>query len=269
MDRETFTRLVRSSARLDFTAETLFCPDLGAPVAELPLDLVLRVAGGACMYFSPSARAFVSVDATLHERLLTLAEGALTEGDRHPRPDTALGRYVTTLRVRVDDLVRVMPGVPFAEGMARLRSADLLVLAAWSDPDARLYVQGKLFDYLAAGRPVVAETAHEDVTRILADTRAGFVVAPGDVRAMTDLVRRALAPGGLPAAVAVPKNASLTAQQSLELKPRAAIAGCVLGIDPSLRGTGLAGRRLPLARSKHSRVLFSPTTGPTFPIWAT
>lgn len=44
----------------------------------------------------------------------------------------------------VDDLVRVLPTVPFAEGMARMRSADLLVLAAWRDPDARLYVQGKL-----------------------------------------------------------------------------------------------------------------------------
>lgn len=44
----------------------------------------------------------------------------------------------------------------------------------------------------------------------------------------------------MPAAVSVPKNASLTAQQSLALKPRAAFSGLVLGIDPSLRGTGLA-----------------------------
>ena len=106
MDRETFTRLVRSSTRLDFTCETLFCPDVGTPVAERPLDLVLRVAGGACTYYSPSGRAFVPVDVTLHERLLTLAEGALAEGDRHPFPDTAIGRHVTTLRLRVDDLVR-------------------------------------------------------------------------------------------------------------------------------------------------------------------
>ncbi len=132
MDRETFTRLVRSSARLDFTAETLFCPDLGAPVAELPLDLVLRVAGGACMYFSPSARAFVSVDATLHERLLTLAEGALTEGDRHPRPDTALGRYVTTLRVRVDDLVRAPREVSC--GLNHYAFAGQLDAPRWVDP---------------------------------------------------------------------------------------------------------------------------------------
>jgi glycosyltransferase involved in cell wall biosynthesis len=93
----------------------------------------------------------------------------------------------------VADLVKVMPTVPYAEGMARMRSADLLVLAAWRDPDARLYVQGKLFDYLAAGRPVVAETAHHDVTRILHETRAGAVVAPGDVDAMCASLRAALA----------------------------------------------------------------------------
>lgn len=110
----------------------------------------------------------------------------------------------------VDDLVRVLPTVPFAEGMARMRSADLLVLAAWRDPDARLYVQGKLFDYLAAGRPIVAETSHEDVTRILDETRAGVVVAPGEVSAMTDALRRSLAPGGVP----VDASAELRARYS-------------------------------------------------------
>jgi len=44
----------------------------------------------------------------------------------------------------------------------------------------------------------------------------------------------------LPAAVALPGNAAGPGQQSLVLKPRAAFAGLVLGIDPSLRGTGLA-----------------------------
>ncbi|MBI5770249.1 MAG: crossover junction endodeoxyribonuclease RuvC [Verrucomicrobia bacterium] len=44
----------------------------------------------------------------------------------------------------------------------------------------------------------------------------------------------------LPVAAALPKNAAATVQDSLTLKPRAAFAGVVLGIDPSLRGTGLA-----------------------------
>jgi len=44
----------------------------------------------------------------------------------------------------------------------------------------------------------------------------------------------------MPAAVALPKNAAAPGQPSLALKPRAPFAGLVLGIDPSLRGTGLA-----------------------------
>jgi crossover junction endodeoxyribonuclease RuvC len=64
----------------------------------------------------------------------------------------------------------------------------------------------------------------------------------------------------LPAAEAAAKNAALSAQQLLALKPRAAFAGRVLGIDPSLRGTGLAliefvpGRQPVLLRCQTVRV---------------
>lgn len=44
----------------------------------------------------------------------------------------------------------------------------------------------------------------------------------------------------LPAAVALPGNAAATVELSREVRPRAAFVGTVLGIDPSLRGTGLA-----------------------------
>ncbi len=44
----------------------------------------------------------------------------------------------------------------------------------------------------------------------------------------------------LPAAIASPSNAAVSAHESLAVKPRAPFAGRVLGIDPSLRGTGLA-----------------------------
>ncbi|PTX90821.1 crossover junction endodeoxyribonuclease RuvC [Opitutus sp. ER46] len=40
--------------------------------------------------------------------------------------------------------------------------------------------------------------------------------------------------------VAVPRNAAATLQGSLTVQPRTPFAGLVLGIDPSLRGTGLA-----------------------------
>ena len=49
-----------------------------------------------------------------------------------------------------------------------------------------------------------------------------------------------LAGRAMPSALPVPANAALTAQLSVEIKPRAPFSGRVLGIDPSLRGTGLA-----------------------------
>ncbi len=44
----------------------------------------------------------------------------------------------------------------------------------------------------------------------------------------------------MPAALAVPRNGSTGAQQILAVRPRTPFVGLVLGIDPSLRGTGLA-----------------------------
>jgi crossover junction endodeoxyribonuclease RuvC len=44
----------------------------------------------------------------------------------------------------------------------------------------------------------------------------------------------------MPPALAVPKNGALAGQLTLVVRPRVAFAGLVLGIDPSLRGTGLA-----------------------------
>ncbi len=44
----------------------------------------------------------------------------------------------------------------------------------------------------------------------------------------------------MPAAVAMPRAAAANAEASLGVKARRAFSGMVLGIDPSLRGTGLA-----------------------------
>jgi crossover junction endodeoxyribonuclease RuvC len=49
-----------------------------------------------------------------------------------------------------------------------------------------------------------------------------------------------LAGKSMPAAVAVPRNAAASGQLSAGVRPRVPFCGLVLGIDPSLRGTGLA-----------------------------
>jgi crossover junction endodeoxyribonuclease RuvC len=64
----------------------------------------------------------------------------------------------------------------------------------------------------------------------------------------------------LPAALAAPKNSAASAHASLRTGARAPFAGLVLGIDPSLRGTGLAliefaaGRQPVLLRCRTVRV---------------
>src|SRR5687768_2236446 len=44
----------------------------------------------------------------------------------------------------------------------------------------------------------------------------------------------------VPSAASLPANATPTSANSLAARPRVAFVGLVLGIDPSLRGTGLA-----------------------------
>jgi crossover junction endodeoxyribonuclease RuvC len=64
----------------------------------------------------------------------------------------------------------------------------------------------------------------------------------------------------VPAALGVPRAAAATAQASLAVRARTPFAGLVLGIDPSLRGTGLAlvdfvvGRQPVLLRCQTVRV---------------
>src|SRR3954471_14138255 len=49
-----------------------------------------------------------------------------------------------------------------------------------------------------------------------------------------------LAGRAVPSALPIPRNAASSAQLSIAIRPRTPFVGLVLGIDPSLRGTGLA-----------------------------
>ncbi|MBI5518273.1 MAG: hypothetical protein HY909_31165 [Deltaproteobacteria bacterium] len=107
----------------------------------------------------------------------------------------------------LEDLVTVLPPEPYARGLARLRAADLLLLAAWDQPDAGLYLQGKLYDYLLAARPILAEGREPELGSILTRTGAGTLVPPNAVDAAVAALEAALdgaedAPGRVPEAVA-------------------------------------------------------------------
>ena len=78
----------------------------------------------------------------------------------------------------VGDLVRHVGYVPRAEALELQRAAGTLLLITSRD---RCEATGKLYEYMASGRPVVALAEGNEAARIVAETNIGTVVAPDDV----------------------------------------------------------------------------------------
>lgn len=137
--------------------------------------------------------------------------GTLAGGAKDPRPlfaamrqlrdrEPLIGRRVRLVlagRLDNDDvrLVRasglgeqvvLLGELSHAESLALQRRADALVLittVGWSG------VTGKLFEYLSAGRPIIA-MAGPEVERIVSSTRTGVTVRADDTEAITTQLRR-------------------------------------------------------------------------------
>lgn len=183
---ERYRALFPARARRIHAVHNCFEPMSLPPRAPRAAGAPLRVMHFGNVYGPWSLRTLFEAVASLRRRgslaqgVEVLNLGKLSDRDRAHAASLGLG-----------DVVRPLPPAPYAEGLRALRAADLLVLAAWDDPDASLYIQGKLYDYLLAETPFVAETANPEVASIVARTGAGRAIAPGDVAAMADLLLRA------------------------------------------------------------------------------
>jgi glycosyltransferase involved in cell wall biosynthesis len=94
-------------------------------------------------------------------------------------------------RLGVRDYIHLRPPVPLAQSMRYLRAADLLVLVI--QESCVLQIPGKLYDYLAAGRPILAVSANEEVNRLLAESGAGVGVPGRDPGRIAEALSRAYA----------------------------------------------------------------------------
>jgi glycosyltransferase involved in cell wall biosynthesis len=80
--------------------------------------------------------------------------------------------------------------VPPAEVASRLREADVLVLPNPSSAISREFTSPlKLFEYMAAGRPIVASDL-PSLREVLTDGRNALLVEPGSAHALTAGIRR-------------------------------------------------------------------------------
>lgn len=92
--------------------------------------------------------------------------------------------------VRLGGVVRQLGHLPREQSLALQRAAHTLILLT---SDARSEATGKLYEYLAAKRPIIALADGNEAARIVSSTATGQVVPPNDVAAIADAIRAALA----------------------------------------------------------------------------
>lgn len=110
-----------------------------------------------------------------------------------PRRDhvrvTLYGRYLELARrmaaaYAMESLVEVHDAIPYRDSLRVQRESDVLLLLLWSDPREKGVYTGKLFEYIGAGRPILAIGPADNVAAdLIAERAAGVVLQDaGDIR---------------------------------------------------------------------------------------
>lgn len=90
----------------------------------------------------------------------------------------------------LEDVVEFMPRVPYAQSLAALAAADLLLLLQAS-PDTVGLVPAKLYEYLRSQKPVLALVHPGATDEVFAAVGGGWSVAPENPRAVEDALATA------------------------------------------------------------------------------
>lgn len=166
--------------------------DVPMPAADPPARTgPLRVAYTGTLWDVQSTRTCLL---GLHRALQSLGDDA---GETHPIELEIVGphesdeeRLVT--RLGLGGVVRFAGQLPYAEARARQQEADVLLLLRVHGPGYEVAVPGKFFEYLAAGRPVLAFLGPGEAADLVRES-GGWVVDPDDesgaARAFTRLLR--------------------------------------------------------------------------------
>lgn len=133
------------------------------------------------------------------------AVAALINAGRLPRAGVRVtflgaGRYLESPSFRefvnglgLPTVVEILPRVSYGESLRRLFQASVLLLLQASD-DTRALIPAKAFEYLRAGRPILALTREGATADLIMAIRAGIVACPDDMegmeRALLDLYAR-------------------------------------------------------------------------------
>lgn len=81
----------------------------------------------------------------------------------------------------LESIVQTPGYLPHEEILSLMAEADALMLVGDDDPRAGDYIPGKVFEYLALGKPVWGTAVPGEASDILEKTGQGFLATPGDV----------------------------------------------------------------------------------------
>lgn len=80
-------------------------------------------------------------------------------------------------KYHLEKIVQLHGQISREESIQKQRESQVLLLLTWNDPNEKGIYTGKIFDYLAAKRPILALGLHENVvTDLLKQTQAGITV---------------------------------------------------------------------------------------------
>lgn len=100
--------------------------------------------------------------------------------DEHMRLAESLG---------LSDYLSISPPIPFRDSLQTLQSASVLVLVI--EPECYMQIPGKLYDYFAAARPIIAISANQEANTMIRNVDMGQAVSHQDIDAITQAFTQA------------------------------------------------------------------------------
>ncbi|HBI03839.1 MAG TPA: glycosyl transferase family 1 [Paenibacillaceae bacterium] len=81
-------------------------------------------------------------------------------------------------QLNLKDVVEVMGNLPHQKALSAMKNADVLMLIGDTAPGSGVYIPGKLYEYMAIGRPIFALSLEGESTQIINNYGLGQVANP-------------------------------------------------------------------------------------------
>ena len=92
-------------------------------------------------------------------------------------------------RNNIENLVEIIPYIPHNQVVIEQKNSDVLLLFINKTPNAKGVLTGKIFEYMASGRPILGIGPEDgDSARILNETQTGVVVDFDDKEKMKSVI---------------------------------------------------------------------------------